>query len=70
MFNVDNVENDKGDVEMIAEIYKEGNDIYIKIGPFKNVEINVDSTEYLVDERKEKSKREQKLKEKNTKESL
>lgn len=55
---------------MIAEIYKEGNDIYIKIGPFKNVEIDVDSTEYLVDKIKEKSEREQKLKEKNTKESL
>lgn len=30
--------------------------IYIKIGPFENVEIEVDSTEYLVDKRKEKSK--------------
>lgn len=44
--------------------------IYIKIGTLKNVEIDVDSTEYLVDKIKEKSEREQKLKEKNTKESL
>ena len=39
---------------MKIEIYKQENKSYKKLFTIKNAEINVDSTEYLVDKRKEK----------------
>lgn len=39
---------------MKAEIYKEYNGKYIKIGTINNIKISVDSVEYVVDKRKEK----------------